>query len=318
VLAARIAWLGEQLLAHAVRLDHLSVQRCAKPLGQTALPRTWRSDEHDQQRARHRASVAFAGWRIMPRVSAFRTLWAALVGLYEETLVLLVGNLAALALNLPIGLLLFVLITLASTVLGLPLVGGGDDSSPSWLLVVIAWLMTLMPTPGNIALAGLTQVAAGPDAPTFAVFRAALRAHWRLALRCSLVSLVVLMALVGNVVFYASLGGWLRFASILWLYGTLFWLSLHIYLAPLLVHVSEPRLLNLYRRAAFIALGHPGYSMLLLLIMLAVSFLAVVFLPAYVLIGAAFISLVQAHALREIRRRHGDLVVEPDEEVYRL
>ncbi len=80
-----------------------------------------------------------------------------------------------------------------------------------------------------------------------------------------------------------------------------------------MVHVAEPSLPNLYKRAAFIALGHPGYSMLLLLVMLAVSFIAVVFLPAYVLIGAAFISLVQAHALREIRRRHGDLDVEPEE-----
>jgi hypothetical protein len=35
-----------------------------------------------------------------------------------------------------------------------------------------------------------------------------------------------------------------------------------------------------------------------------------VFLPVYVLVGTAFVSLVQAHAFREIRRRHGDLVVE--------
>jgi uncharacterized membrane protein YesL len=170
-----------------------------------------------------------------------------------------------------------------------------------------------MPTPGNIALAGLTRTAAGPDAPSFAIFKATLRARWRLALRSTLVSIVVLLALIGNVLFYASVGGWLRFASILWLYGTLFWLSLHIYLAPLVVHVAEPSLPNLYKRAAFIALGHPAYSTLLLLVMLAVSFIAVVFLPAYVLIGAAFISLVQAHALREIRRRHGDLDVEPEE-----
>src|SRR5712691_2372660 len=194
-------------------------------------------------------------------MSAFRTVWAALVGLYEETLVLLVGNVAALALNLPIGLVVFVLITLASIFFGLPIVGTGEDASPSWLLVAIAWLM----------------------------------------------------ALIANVLFYASVGGWLRFASILWLYGTLFWLSLHIYLAPLVVHVAEPSLLNLYKRAAFIALGHAGYSMLLLVVMLVVGFIAVVFLPAYVLIGAAFISLVQAHALREIRRRHGDLDVEPEE-----
>jgi uncharacterized membrane protein YesL len=246
-------------------------------------------------------------------MSAFRTVWAALVGLYEETLVLLLGNVVALALNLPIGLLVFALLTLASVFFGVPIVGTAEDASPSWLLVGIAWLMTLMPTPGNIALAGLTRVAAGPDAPQFAIFRATLRTRWRLALRCTLVSIVVLLALIGNVVFYASVAGWLRFASILWLYGTLFWLSLHIYLAPLMVHVAEPSLPNLYKRAAFIALGHPGYSMLLLLVMLVVSFIAVVFLPAYVLIGAAFISLVQAHALREIRRRHGDLDVEPEE-----
>ena len=251
-------------------------------------------------------------------MAALRTLWAALVGLYEETLALLVGNIAALALNVPIGLVLFVLITLASVVLGLPLIGGGDEGGATWLPVTIAWLLTLMPTPGNVALAGLTRVAAGPDAPRFAVFRTTLRAHWSLALRCSLVSLSVLLALVGNVLFYASVGGWLRFASILWLYATLFWLSLHIYLAPLLVHVAEPRLLNLYRRAAFIALGHPWYSMLLLLILLGVGLLTVVFLPAYVLIGAAFISLVQAHALREIRRRHGDLLEAPVDEVGRL
>jgi uncharacterized membrane protein YesL len=250
-------------------------------------------------------------------MAAFRTLWAAIVGLYEETLVLLVGNVAALALNLPIGLLLFLLIALASTVLGLPLAGTDDESSTTWLLVTIAWLLTLMPTPGNIALAGVTGVAAGPDAPSFAIFRATLRSHWRLALRCSLVSLIVLVALIGNVAFYAGVGGWLRFASILWLYGTLFWLSVHIYLAPLLVHVAEPRLLDVYRRAAFVALGHPGYSMLLLLVILGVGLVSVIFLPAYVLIGAAFISLVQAHALREIRRRHGDLV-ETDEELSRL
>ena len=41
-------------------------------------------------------------------------------------------------------------------------------------------------------------------------------------------------------------------------------------------------------------------------------------MPVYVLVAPAFISLVQAHALREIRRRHGDLVAETEEEVSRL
>src|SRR5258708_4094233 len=148
----------------------------------------------------------------MPRVAAFRPLWAALVGLYEETLVMLVGNVAALALNLPIGLLVFVLVTLVSTVLGLPLIGGGDDASPNWLLVMIAWLMTLMPTPGNVALAGLTRVAAGPDAPSFSIFRATLRATWRLALGCTLLSVVGFLPPIANSIFYARVRLSLPFA----------------------------------------------------------------------------------------------------------
>ena len=87
----------------------------------------------------------------------------------------------------------------------------------------------------------------------------------------------------------------------------MFWLSLHIYLVPLLVHVAEPRVFDLYRRAAFVALGHAGYTFVLLVLLLIVTVAAVSFLPVYVLVALAFVSLAQAHALREIRRRHGDL-----------
>jgi uncharacterized membrane protein YesL len=244
-------------------------------------------------------------------MAGLRTLWKALVGLYEETLVLVLGNLAALALNLPLGLALFLI--------GLPFAGTGDGGIAQWLLVTIAWMLLFLPTPGNVALSGLALVAAGTDAPRFAQFRTSLRAHWRLALRCLLLSLIVLVALMANVYFYAVLSsGWLRFISIIWLYGTLFWLSLHLYLVPLLVYVSEPRLVDLYRRAAFVALGHPAYTFMLLIALLIVGFVSVVFLPVYVLVTGVFVSLVQAHALREIRRRHGDVLDEPEEEGSRL
>jgi uncharacterized membrane protein YesL len=247
----------------------------------------------------------------MAAMAAFRTVWTALVGIYEETLVLVGGNVAALLLNLPLGLLLFAL--------GLVVLPSGEDSNPQWLIAAIAWVGLFLPTPGNLALAGLARDAAGPDVPRFAAFKAGLRDHWSLALRCSLISLVVLAVLVWNVWFYTNVGtGWVRFVSFVWLYATLFWLSLHIYLAPLAVHVAGPRLFDLYRRAGLVALGHPGYSLLLLVLLLIVGFASIVFLPVYVLAAGAFINLAQAHALREIRRRHGDLVVEPEEEVSRL
>jgi uncharacterized membrane protein YesL len=180
-------------------------------------------------------------------------------------------------------------------------------------------MLLYLPTPGNVALGGLAQVAAGPDAPRFAAFRGALRTYWRQALRCTAASVVITLALVWNIWFYFNVGtGWLQLVSILWLYVTLFWISLHIYVVPLLLHIAEPRIFDVYRRAAFVALGHAGYTIVLLIAILVIGALSVVFLPVYVLVAGAYISLIQAHALREIRRRHGDLVAEADEEVSRL
>ena len=50
VLATRIAWLGEQLLADAIRLDHLSIQCRAKLPRQPTFARPRRPDEHHQHR----------------------------------------------------------------------------------------------------------------------------------------------------------------------------------------------------------------------------------------------------------------------------
>jgi uncharacterized membrane protein YesL len=244
-------------------------------------------------------------------MAGFRTVWAAVVGIYEDTLVLVGGNLAAVALNLPLGLVV--------VLVGLPFVSSGENPSTQWLVAATAWFITFLPTPGNVALAGVTQVAAGPDVPRFGQFFDTLRARWWIASRCTVVSVVVLVALLWNVSFYVNFGpGWPLLVTIIWLYATLFWLGMHIYLVPLLVHVAEPRVLDLYRRAAFVSLGHGGYTFILLVLLLSITFGTVVFLPIYVLLAQSFVSLAQAHALREIRRRHGDLPTEAEEEAGRL
>jgi uncharacterized membrane protein YesL len=244
-------------------------------------------------------------------MAGFRTIWAALVGMYEDTLVLIGGNLAAVALNLPLGL--------AVLLIGLPFVSTGEQPGAQWLVAAIAWFIAFLPTPGNVALAGVTQAAAGSDVPRLRAFVDTLRARWGVASRCAIVSVVVLVALLWNVAFYVSFGpGWPLLVTIIWLYATLFWLGMHIYLVPLLVHVAEPRVFDLYRRAAFVSLGHAGYTFVLLVLLLLITFATVVFLPIYVLLAQSFVSLAQANALREIRRRHGDLPADAEEGVGRL
>jgi hypothetical protein len=234
-------------------------------------------------------------------MASFRTVWAALVAIYEETLVLLAANLLALAVNLPLAVLVLVLAIFVT----------GNVPDALWWAALGA-LVALLPTPGNVALAGVTQVAAGPDVPYLRLFTQTLRARWRIASRCTLVSVVVLVALLGNAAFYLYLGpGWPTLVATLWAYAALFWLGLHVYLAPLVVHVAEPRVRHLYRRAALLCLGHGGYTFVLLVLLLVFAFAAVIFVPVYVLLALSFVSVAQALALREIRRRHGDLTVDP-------
>lgn len=254
-------------------------------------------------------------------MAAFRTLWMAFVGLYDDSLPLLGGNLAALAANLPLGMTLFAVALpfATATATGDQASNGEAVNTIPWLIALIALAVLFLPTPGNLALAHLTSVAAGADLPRLSHFTAAFERHWRLGLRCTAISLVVFVALVWNIGFYLALGSdWVRFISVLWLYAAVFWLSLHLYLPALVAHVAEPRALDLYRRAAFICLGHLGYSMLLLLVVLSVAVVSVAFVPLYILVAGVLVSLCQAQALREVRRRHGDLQTEPDEELKRL
>jgi uncharacterized membrane protein YesL len=242
-------------------------------------------------------------------MAAPRTLWLALISLYEDTATLVLGNLAWVVSNVPLFLVLaLILVPFGTSVPG--------ASGPEWVLVLIAWILLFLPSPANVALQALASVAAGPDVPRVAVFWHSLRQSWRLSLVCFAISLAIAVALLANVYFYAVLStGWLRFFAIVWLYGALFWFSMHVYLSPLLVHVAEPKILDIYRRAALIALGHPIFTVLILFGILILGSLSLIFLPAYALVGPAYLAMIQAHAFREIRRRHGDLVPEPDEEL---
>ncbi len=242
-------------------------------------------------------------------MAAPRTLWLALLGLYEETATLVLGNLAWVASNVPLFLLMAaLLLPFASFVPG--------TTGPEWVLVLIAWVLLFLPNPANVALQALASVAAGPDVPRIRMFWAALRQRWRQALVCFAISLLIAVALLANVYFYAVLAtGWLRYVAVVWLYGLLFWFSMHVYVLPLLVHVVEPRIFDIYKRAALIALGHPVFTVLVLFEILILGTLSLIFLPAYILVGPAYLAMVEAYAFLEIRRRHGDLDPEPEDEV---
>lgn len=233
---------------------------------------------------------------------AARVVWAGIVGLYDETLPFVGANLGWVVANLPLYL---VLLALLVPLAGPPEAGGAAVVVPSALA---AWLLLLLPTPGGLALGELARVTAAQEAPRLGAFWQTLGRTWRLALVLFLVSVLGIVVLSVNLYFYlAQVRGWPRLLTIVWLYLLLFWLGMQLYLVPLSLRLSPPRIVDLYRRAALLTLGHAPYTLVLTAIIGLVGLLSVAFFPLYPLLGGAFVALVQAYAFRELRRRHGDL-----------
>jgi uncharacterized membrane protein YesL len=235
----------------------------------------------------------------MPTVGATpRVLWMALVTLYDDFLPSVRVNVVWLVTAAP-----WAFASWSFLVLVVP--ASGASTQPTWPAFVAVLLALLLPTPGALVPAVLARRMAHPiesietpSGPTFA-------ATWRRALSLALVGYLVLAMLIGNLHFYTTvLGGWWGLVGILWAYALILWVSMHLYVAPLAVHLERPRLIDVYRQSAILSLAHP---LLTFTLTVATTVLAVVMLaltPVAVLFGATYLSLVRQLALQTLVARH--------------
>lgn len=257
-------------------------------------------------------------------LAALRVLWRALVHLYDESLLLIRGNVVWFVGTIPLYLLVLALSWL--------FVPPTDPDSPPlvWPLLLAAFAVLILPSPFAIGLYALAAVIVTGDTPDFGVFWAALRRWWRRGLAMFAISALVLVALVYNTWFYMSVTeGWLQAVSVLWLYAILFWTTLQAYLIPLLIVSDEPEpgaeapggqvpgtgpsvpLRTLYRRAAILTLANPLFSLVLLVGAVSSAVLSALALPIYPLIAMAYVALIGARGLRHLRDKY--LPPEPEE-----
>lgn len=240
-------------------------------------------------------------------IAAAGVLRWAIVGLYDEPLLLLKANLLWFLLSLPLGLPLLLLL------LGLfPAVS--PEAPPDWLLpgMLSGLLLLVVPHPASLGMCSLAATMTGRDSPPLADFLTGVRAHARLGLALFAIGLSGTLLLAVNLGFYLSLrGNLLQLVAVLWVYLLLFWLLLQLYLAPLVLLLGERRLLHLYRRAAVLVLAHPIYTLTLLLAICGVVVLCVLAWPLFPTFTMALTSLTCARALDLLRRRYGP---DPDQE----
>ena len=193
---------------------------------------------------------------------AFRALGSACSQVFRHLAVSFGGNVVAMLLSLPIVL---VLIVVAYFVHSLSVVPLG-----------IAVLVGALPNPACMGLQTLARELAHGHAPDFGEQWQALRTYWRVGLRTWLIAAATTVVLAMNVVFYAAqaanpASGLHAVAMPLFLVWTLFllfWLGLHLYVAPLLLAQAEPRALLAYRNAAVMMLSRPVASWTVIVIWL--------------------------------------------------
>ena len=221
----------------------------------------------------------------------FRAVGSACYQVFSHLGVSFGGNLLAMLFSLPI---ILAVIVVAFFVHSLSLVPLG-----------IAVLVGALPNPACMGLQTLARELAHGQAPEFGEQWQALRTYWRVGLRAWLIAAATTIILALNVAFYATqaanpasrLHAVAMPLFLVWTLFLLFWLGIHLYVAPLLLAQVEPRALLAYRNAAVIMLSRPVASWIVVLIWLG----ALVFSSATALatvIGLALAASIQQNSLR--------------------
>ena len=221
----------------------------------------------------------------------FRAVGSACYQVFSHFALSFGGNLLAMLFSLPIVL---ALVVVAFAVHSLSVVPLGT-----------AVLVGALPNPACMGLQTLARELARGHESDFSEQWQALRTYWRVGLRAWLIAAAATIVLALNVVFYAtqatdpasSLHPVAAPLFLVWALLLLFWLGIHLYVAPLLLAQAEPRALLAYRNAAVLMLSRPVASWSVILIWLG----ALVFTSATALatiIGLALAASIQQNTLR--------------------
>ena len=201
------------------------------------------------------------------------------------------GNLLAMLLSLPIVLAVVIVAFYVHSLSVVPL--------------GIAVFVGALPNPACMGLQTLARELPHGHTPDLGQQWQAIRTYWRVGLRAWLIAAAITIVLALNAAFYATQAanpssGLHEVAMplfLVWALLLLFWLGLHLYVAPLLLAQVEPRALLAYRNAAVMLLSRPVASWTVILIWLgALIFTSVTALAT--IIGLALAASIQQNTLR--------------------
>ena len=169
------------------------------------------------------------------------------------------------------------------------------------------WLMPLLAIPAGPATAGLANVARRSARELHvnrSFFFDGLRTYWRQALALSAISMGGLSLLLLNLLFYLTrMSGLLQMVAILWLYLIILWMSMQVYLYPVLVGLEEPSVWAALRTSLVLVLANPLFSIILVLLAILLTGISIVLAILLLFAWPALVVLLGEHALKLLVER---------------
>lgn len=170
----------------------------------------------------------------------------------------------------------------------------------------IAPLAAIPSGPAMAALAVVTRRAARDIHVDRSYYLDGLKTYWRPALALSAIGMVGLALMSLNILFYLfQQNALLQGLTLLWVYVLILWVSVQLYVYPILVSLERPTIWLALRTALAAAFANPFFSLLLLIIAGALTALSVVVPILLIFIWPALMLLLGAQSLRLFLARAG-------------
>jgi uncharacterized membrane protein YesL len=124
--------------------------------------------------------------------------------------------------------------------------------------LLMALLIAVLPNPAAAGLQSCARLAALDDPLAFEDMRDGLREYWRPAAVMFLTSLISLLLIVANILFYATLHSPIFVVlDIVWTYLLFTWFMAHVYVYPMLFSLEQRNVLLVYRNSIVLAFKKP-------------------------------------------------------------
>ncbi|MGH7862307.1 MAG: hypothetical protein ACREOS_08720 [Candidatus Dormibacteraceae bacterium] len=218
-------------------------------------------------------------------VNPFAIIWRGIVDVYGDLFPMVGMNLLWLLISIPI----VGVITLILVLFRVP----GELAFPVALLFAV-----IAPNPASVGIHNYANQLAKEERVEFDLFWTGLKRLGKRSLVLLVIGLIGTVLLGVNLAFYLNSGiQVLHYLAILWFYVLILWLTMLMYMNPLLVEQQTKSYKLILRNSFVLALDNIIPSLLLLIVVVALSVASIVVTLLIALVSGALVADVQTRAV---------------------